>query len=166
MKTNILKQCNVKRFFVIVPVTVLIMLSSIQCKNGEKCENAVCTKHYASIVLLLQDPDGQPVLLDSCKVFWVSKNRYVEKNFAAWNEARMYGSYVIADDAMRKELENKQEIMCFTAYLNGETVCERDVLVGADCCHVYYCGAEPLTEVIYNISGGIPANGFCEWVNG
>ena len=50
---------------------------------------------------------------------------------------------------MQKELENKKEIMRFTAFLNGEIVCESDLLVGADQCHVKYLGKEPLTHVIY-----------------
>jgi len=65
---------------------------------------------------------------------------------------------------MQKELESKKEIMHFTGYLNNEIVCERDVLVGADCCHVNYFGTEPLTQVIYGISDAVRESKFCELV--
>jgi hypothetical protein len=100
------------------------------------------------ILLKLEYPNGQPVLLDSSKVFWVSQNRFLEQNIVSWSEARAWGHYTIVNDGMRKELQNKEEVMRFTGYLNGEIVCERDVLVGADCCHVHYLGTEPLTQVI------------------
>ena len=38
--------------------------------------------------------------------------------------------------------------MHFTGYLNNKIVCERDVLVGADCCHVDYFGTAPLKQII------------------
>ena len=110
------------------------------------CEVVNCTEEYASVSIKLEYPDGSPVLLDSSKVFWVSQNRYLEQ-VSSWNEMRGY--YVIVDDGMRKALEHKQEIMRFTGYLNGDIICERDVLAGADCCHVRYFGAEPLAQVIY-----------------
>ena len=116
------------------------------------CTDVACTEVFVYIPLKLEYPNGQPVLLDTCKVFWVSQNRFLEQNPVSWNEARIYGCYVIVDDMMRKELENKQEVMRFTGYLNGEIVCEREVLVGADCCHVNYLGTEPLTQVLHNIS--------------
>ena len=111
------------------------------------CEGVECTDEYADVSIKLEYPDGSPVLLDSSKVFWVSQNRYLEQ--VSWDEIRMYGYYTVVDDGIRKALEHKQEIMRFTGYLNGDTVCERDVLVGADCCHVRYFGAEPLTQVIH-----------------
>ena len=116
--------------------------------NEKGCENVFCTDIYMHISLKLEYPDGKPVLLDKSKVFWVSKKRYLEQNLVSWNEARVWGSYNIVNDGMRKELQNKKEVMRFTGYLNGKIVCERDVLVGADCCHVAYYGTEPLTQII------------------
>ena len=104
----------------------------------EGCEKVLCTHDYKSIMLELQYPNGQPVFLDSSKVFWVSEKRYL--NFKSW--------YVIVDDRMQKELQNKKEVMRFIGYMDDEIVCERDVLVGADCCHVIYYGTEPLTQII------------------
>ena len=119
---------------------------------------------YRSITLSLKYPDGQPVLLDSNKIFWKKENRFLEQ-YAIWDLATGYGSYVIVDDGMLKELENKKEIMRFTGYLNGEIVCERDVLVGADQCHVDYFGKEPLTQIIYGIPEEVRDRKFCELVN-
>ena len=116
--------------------------------NGKGCEDVPCTKIYMHIAIKLEYPDGKPVLLDESKVFWVSKKRYLEQNSDSWNEARVWGSYLIVNDAMRKELQNKKEVMHFTGYLKSKIVCERDVLVGADCCHVSYYGTEPLTQII------------------
>jgi hypothetical protein len=168
MKTNVTKPCNGKKIFlIIVPIIAAVMLTSFQCseKDERKCEDVLCTMVFMSIPLKLEYPNGQPVLLDSSKVFWVNKNCYLEKELAMWNEARIWGSYAIVDDGMRKELENKQEVIRFTGYLNNEIVCERDVLVGADCCHVNYFGTEPLNQVIYNISDAVQESKFCELVN-
>ena len=142
-----------------MPILAAIMLISIQCKK-------VCTYDYRTVTINLQHPDGQPVLLDSNKVFWKSKNcfLFVEQN-GMWNLIRGYGSYIIVDDGMKKELENKKEIMQFIGYLNGEIICERDVLVGADRCHIAYLGKEPLNQVIYDIPDSVRERKFCELVN-
>ena len=108
-----------------------------------------CTDEYASVLLKLEYPDGQPVILDEGKVFWVSENRYLGNGSGSLYEPRSSGSYyLIVNDGMRSELENRQEIMRFTGYLKGEVVCERNILVSADCCHVLYSGTEPLTQII------------------
>ena len=123
--------------------------------NGENnvngCEDVVCTEIFMHISLKLEYPNEQPVLLDSSKVFWISENRFLEQNTVSWNEARVWGSYLIVNDLMRKELQGKEEIMHFTGYLNGEIVCERDVPVSADCCHVIYLGAESLIQIIARV---------------
>jgi len=42
----------------------------------------------------------------------------------------------------------KKEVMHFTGYMDGKIVCECDVLVGADRCHVNYLGTDSLTQII------------------
>ena len=153
---------------VIVPMLMVVMLMITQCNSKSEVEqNEIpsvetvvpdddpenepgeiteqCEDIYYIITLNLKYPDGQPVLLDSCTVFWVSQNRFLVHT---WSEFRAWGSYNIVGDGMQLELENKSEIMRFTGYLNGEIVCERDVLVGADRCHVQYLGSESLTQVL------------------
>jgi len=139
-----------------VAILCLVMVGlffAVGCKKDNKserakCEDSPCTDVWMTISLKLQYPDDQPVLLDSSKVFWVSKNRYLEQDPVSWNEGRIWGAYLIVNDNMQEELMDKKEIMRFTAYLNGKIVCKRDVLVGADCCHVDYLGTEPLTQII------------------
>ena len=130
-------------------------------------ENTFCTDIYKHVSLQLRYYDGRFVLLDSSKVHWVSQNRFLEQNSVSWNEARAWGNYTIVDDGMRKELEGKQEIMRFTGYLKGEIVCEHNVLVGADRCHVNYLGMESLTIVMGNISDYEQGNSeeFCLHLN-
>jgi len=90
-------------FLIIMPILGTIMLLTlIQCDKGKRCENALCTCVYVTIPLKLQYPDGQPVLLDSSKVFWVSENRFLERSSVLWNEARGYGS-----TSVRKILKNE-----------------------------------------------------------
>ena len=145
-----------KRFFIVVSILVVVLLISTQCNK-----DAICTMDYRGIALGLKYPDGQPVLLDSGKVFQVSKNQII----SSWNGVSASGTCLIVDDGMQKELENKEEIMRVTAYLNGEIVCERDVLVGADRCHVKYLGKEPLSQVIYGVPEDVRDRKFCELVN-
>lgn len=135
-----------KRFFLmIVPISIAVMLTLPQCEKKE-CEDLLCDEMFKSVSLHLENSDGQPVILDSCKVFWVNENRFLEHNFL--NEdieaLRLKGIYIIVDDGMREELMNKNEVMHFTGYLNNKIFWEQDVPVSADCCHVYYLGKEPL----------------------
>jgi len=153
-----------------------VMLTLTQCNGKEYISEEVshadafytdipCTEMLVHILLKFEYPNGQPVLLDSSKVFWVSQNQFLKQNIASWNDSRVYGCYLIVNDVMRKELENRQEIMHFTGYLNGEIVCERDVLVGADRCHVNYLGTEPLTQILHDIPENVQKSKFCELVN-
>ena len=114
------------------------------------CTDVLCTEELVSISLKLEYPDGRPVLLDSSNIFWVSQNRYLEQDLLSWTEGRKFGRYTIVIDGMLQE--NQREMMIFTGYLNGEIVCERGVLVGADCCHVKYLGTDPLIQIIQNSS--------------
>ena len=138
MSLKINKNAAKKGFLIfITPILVAVM----QCNKAKNCENVQCTEEYRSIMLHIQYPDGHPVSLDSNKVFWVSENRYlIKQNYNS--------SYIIVDDGMKKELQNKKEVMRFIGYMEDKIVCERDVLVGADCCHVDYYGTEPLTQTI------------------
>ena len=139
-----------KFFLIIIPILVLGMLIFTQCKEGQRSDEIVCTQEFVTIGITLKYPDGQPVLLDSCTVFWKSENRFLEQNYH-FNEFRRLGFYGIVGDNMRQELKNKQEIMHLTGYLNDEIVHEQDALVGADACHVKYLGTESLSHTIYDI---------------
>ena len=139
MKNEKFGNISAKRFLIILPILVSVTLIFIQCNK-----NVICTTEYASVALNLKYPDGQPVLLDSGKVLRINNNQIL----SSWSGVSASGLCLIVDDGMQKELENRKETMRFTGYLNGEIVCERDVLVGADCCHVNYLGTEPLMQVI------------------
>jgi hypothetical protein len=134
------KRLSKRRLPIIMPILVTLTV----ILTFTECDKIICTKEFRVISLTLQYPDGQPVLLDSSKVFWVGKKRYLEQR--SWSEE--YGHYLIVDDVMQKELQNKKETMRFTGYLNGEIVCERDVPVSADRCHVKYIGKESRIQVI------------------
>ncbi|MDR2233276.1 MAG: hypothetical protein LBE56_09155 [Tannerella sp.] len=111
-------------------------------------EPIACTEVFVSISIELKYPDGQPVLLDSSKVLWVSENRYEEIDSVSWNGLRLFGHYLLVNDNMREELEGRQESIYFTGYLNGKTVIEKNLLVGADRCHVQHLDDQPLTYII------------------
>ena len=153
---------HITRIFILIPILAVAIFTFTQCSERQEngCEGVVCTLELRSILLNLKYPDGQPVLLDEYKVFWRSENRFLEQDIS-----RGYGTYSIVDDNMRVELMNKQEIMHFTGYLNGEIVHEQDVLVGADCCHVNYLGTESLIQTIYGVSDEVRENKFCELIN-
>ena len=129
------------------------MLILTQCGGDSETECCECDLLGVLISLQLKYDDGPLVLLDSSTIFWVSQNRFLEQDSALWNlAAHTWGIYYIVDDGMRKKLENKEEIMRFTGYLNGKIVCERDVLVGADRCHVQYLGTDSLIQIIQRVS--------------
>ena len=157
-----------KNFFLFIAtalmVVILIVIQSCEAKVDTKgCEGVLCETIFCSVALDLKYPDGQPVILDSCKVFWASEKCFLEQNFP--DEIHLMGIYIIVDDGLRESLENRQETMHFTGYLNGKIVCERDVLVSADCCHVHYLGTEALNQIIYGIPDAVRESKFCELVN-
>ena len=137
------KQATIKRIFISVPFVIAVVLISTQCDKI-----APCDMRFDFITLTLKYPDNLPVKLDSSKVFWMGKSRFLEQNIFTWNDFSERGWYVIVDDGMQKELRNKRETMRFTGYLNGEMVHQQDILVGANRCHVEYLGKEPLTQVV------------------
>ncbi|MDD3687294.1 MAG: hypothetical protein PHE56_11065 [Bacteroidales bacterium] len=135
---------------VITFLVAMILFSSCEKdeNEGQGSPEMVCTAIYQHISIKLKYPNGQPVLLDSSKVFWVSENCYLEKYSYYRKTNDRFGSYRIVNDDMREELQNKMETMHFTGYKNNKIIYERDVLVGADCCHVIYLGTEPLEVTI------------------
>ena len=154
------------RVFIIVPILAVIMLIFAQCENKKSCKKVMCTMEFNSITIGLKYPDGYPVLLDSTTVFWKNENRFIiDKGSSFWDMALGAGCYTIVSDGMQKELVHRQEIMHFTGYLNGKIVCERDVLVGADCCHVKHLDTELPNQVIYGIPDDVRAHKFCELFN-
>jgi hypothetical protein len=146
MPTN--KSYFIKLFAVLTCLSAMIMFASCENKDNEELGEEVCTQILITISVKLKYPNDQPVLLDSSKVFWVSENRYLEISPSQWSAARVYGSYSIVSDNMQDELLNKMEVMHFTGYKNNKIIYERDVLVGADRCHVCYLGTEPLEVTI------------------
>jgi len=150
-------------------IVLLIISALICCVIYINCDSnkdeVICDAVFKSVGLYLKYPDGQPVILDSCKVFWVDENRFLENHFQEM--IPLNGIYIIVDDGMRKELKDRQELMRFTGYLNGEIIYEKEVLVSADPCHVF--NFETGTEMIVQVISGIPDivrdSKFCEYVN-
>lgn len=117
----------------------------IQCTGvKDDCKNAICTDVFVSVGIILQYPDQTPVILDSFKVYWQSKDIYLQ-NYPSLIEN---GYYPIVTDLMVSELYNKETNLHFIGYLRDQIIFEREVLVGADCCYVQYLGQESLTHVI------------------
>ena len=162
MDSKIKKHATIKGFFISVPILLAIVLL-VQCKNKNTDIN--CNAMLVTVMLNLRHPDGQPVVLDSATVFWVSQNQFVEHNPFWWESNRQWGAYTIVSDLMRRELRGKQEIMRFTGYINDEVVFKRDLLVGTDYCHVKYLGTEPLTVVVEGISDAVRDQQFCELIS-
>ncbi|MDR0334028.1 MAG: hypothetical protein LBI15_11280 [Dysgonamonadaceae bacterium] len=142
---------SLKLFFLLASAMIIALLTFAQCDLSKENDEINCSKQFETIGLMLRYPDGEPVLLDSTKVFWVSQNRFLEQDPFWWKLAREWGNYIIVDDLMRKELRGKKEIMRFMGYLNDRVVIERDILVGANYCHVEYLGTEPLSiQIAYD----------------
>ncbi|HNQ69062.1 MAG TPA: hypothetical protein PKN32_11840 [Bacteroidales bacterium] len=148
MPTN--KSYLIKLLVALTCISAILMFASCDKEDneGQGTPEVMCTAIYQHISIKLKYPNGQPVLLDSSKVFWVSENRYLEKYSYYRKTNDGFGSYRIVNDDMQEELQNKMEVMHFTGYKNNKIIYERDVLVGADCCHVNYLGTEPLEVTI------------------
>ena len=144
------------RLLIFAPLLVAMTFVSVRC--------TMCHSVYYILQLSLEYPDGQPVMLDSSKVFWTSQNRYLEQNPFWWESQRLWGSYIIVCDNMQRELKDRSELMRFTGYLNGEVVVERNVLVGADRCHVKFLEEEPLTHVVHGVPDAVRQSRFCDLI--
>jgi len=147
-----------KRFFLIaVPVLMAVALSSTRC-------NYNCPAVCINIVLILHYPDGQPVLLDSTKVFWVGQNRYL-----TLKEHQLGGGFWGYHGVVTCHTRGlgRRETMRFTGYLGGEVVHRQYVRIGVNRCgHFYLAGTnEPIVRVIYGVSDAVRKNKFCEFVN-
>ena len=153
-----------KRFFLIAaPILMAMVLSLLKC-SGNRNDAVNCLAVFITVGLSLEYPDGQPVLLDSSKVFWISKNRYLEQDLFWWQRERLFGNYTIVNDLMRRELRGRREMMRFTGYLDGEIVHKQYVLVGAGYCHVEYLGTEPLTQIVHGVPDAVRKSRFCELI--
>ena len=150
-----------KRFFLIaMPVLMAVALSA--------CDGFFdnCTQQMETISVVLKHPDGQPVLLDNYKVFWVGGGRYLDLEHRQWD--RSMGRYLIAYSGMTRDFRGRQRELRlrFTGYLDGEVVHTQYIRVGVDRCeHVYLVSTESLVQTIYGISDEIRKSRFCEFVN-
>ena len=132
-----------KKVILIAAILATILLTLTQC-NKDK----ICTADFRSVTLTLKYSDEQPVLLDSLTVFWESENRYIRQESISWEGVPPNGDYLIVDDGMQKELEGEKETMRFTGFLDDKVIFKKDILVGADQCHVKYLGKESLVQTI------------------
>jgi hypothetical protein len=158
-----------KKSFLKILAIASLVLAMTGCKTSKRCEEAMCTDIYMSIGTAVTFTDGQPVWLDSCRVFWGSRDittySCFDENCSSWQDAIIYGygHYTVVNDNLQAELEGRTEKMHFVGYLNGQSY-EQDVLVGANCCHVDYRGTEPLEAIVID-DAITQENQFCSVVN-
>ena len=149
MKRLVEKVVEKNPFAGVRKVVVLVLLITFVLASAQCDKILPCNKSFDTILLTLKYPDEQPVQLDSSKILWISKNRFLEQQRKLpENDFSERGWYVIVDDRMKEELRNKREIMRFTGYLDGKIVHQQDVQVGANRCHVEYLGKEPLIQIV------------------
>jgi hypothetical protein len=114
----------------------------------EETDPVNCTDVFRTVSINVEYTDSQSVFLDSCHVFWGNRDitaySSFDENDIYWDAIRQLGRYIIVTDNMQPELAGITANMHFVGYLGGQIICQRDVLVGADRCHVIYWGSESL----------------------
>ncbi len=92
-------------------------------KEQNRCVDVLCTEEFRTIAVKLKDHLGDPIALDSMKVFREQDGRDITMN-------------PLVDDFMLKELQDKKVTIWFKGFVGGKVVASAKFVVSADCCHV------------------------------
>ena len=120
---------------------LLLLLSFVQVAcNGDDifgCGiNTSCTDDFRSVVVSIQDGDGNPVALDTYEVINLETGEPLDITFAFGDlqTAQETGMYPIANDGI---FPSNQEVeLQLRGFINEVEVITSDYVVATDCCHI------------------------------
>lgn len=127
------------KYYRITSFLCFLLLFSSCSKTDSEC-NGVCSAEYRTIVVSIEDGEGNPVALNKYKVIDLKDGRdlSLDVSESEFQMMRERGTYPIFSDKHFRDYARQELNINFTGFIEGEKVVSEDYKVGADCCHVYY----------------------------
>jgi len=119
---------------------LLALVLTVSCNDDDNNEpdacsiELICTEEYRSILISIQDSEGNPFVLDEYRVTNTRSMTFVSFTFP--NDLITEGSYVIAEDQHFDEVRKSGTNFLFEGFLDDQKVIEENYSIGHDCCHV------------------------------
>lgn len=118
----------------------LLSMAGIQsCDNVEYAKEVMCTDIFSSVMVYVEDLDGNGFVLDSVRSVWGDKELIATSLdtslYARFPKDEAF-PYPVVNDNWQKEFRGKTETVIFTGYKNGNEVVSGEVKVTADECHI------------------------------
>lgn len=109
-----------------------------------------CTKVFYTISVNIKNKEKKPIALDKMEVVRLDTNKNITHKLVGseWKLHQKWGSYPIYSDAFVEQDKGKSFTINFKGYIGTKLVVNTNVLVGADCCHVFYISGD--REIIVN----------------
>ena len=126
-------------------IIVLFFLLFLQsCSEKDRECDIICTEEYRTIIVSVQDGEGEPVALDDFKVVDVKNDRdlTIQPTADVLHQMKERGTYLLFSDRYVQEYAQQELEINFTGFIDGEEVLNEDYVVGADCCHVYHVSGD------------------------
>ena len=124
---------------------LLLVFGGCERDSSSGCPAIACTDHFATIMVRIENPGGEPVALDSFKVTDLKSDKDLTMAVPAadFELMRDNGSYPIFSDHYSREYRNKETGINFKGFVDDQEVVSADFRVGADCCHVMLVSGDP-----------------------
>lgn len=115
--------------------------------DSTSCLGTPCTNDFRMITLAVQDPAGNPVVLDSFVVVGPNGAPLASSNgVPPYGPTGNAGTYALLTDAWVYNHRNQSMSVVARGYLGGKQVVNFSTVVSTDCCHV--SGPTPTTVVV------------------
>lgn len=118
---------------------LLFILQACRVSNQYADSAIMCTAEFRQLYVTVQTENGEPIALDSIKLFEGKKDITKIEDFESpeYISMKESGEYLIIDDAMQGILHNKKLDVQFKGYIGKDIITEKTVTVSADQCHVF-----------------------------
>ncbi len=125
-----------------IPLFILVCALTFSCEetsddNNECPENIACTEVFVTIGVHIEDLAGNPVVLDSAKVY--DGNFDLIATYHAENSDDPflnYGFYPMASDSDLDQISFDGNPFSIRGWLKDKLVIDEAFLIGKDCCHI------------------------------
>lgn len=131
------------KFFHLTFLVCLFLLFQ-SCSEKDKACNGICSEEYRTIVVNIENNQGDPVLLDSFKVVDLGNGSDITLQLDDWTRdyQRERGIYPIFSDKYVREYRQLQAQIKFTGFIDGQEVVSEIYKVAVDCCHVVHLAGD------------------------
>ena len=120
-----------KTLFICAVLTLLLAISSLQCKSsGTSCNDVFCTQYVASVGVHIEDRSMTP---EALTVYTIRKSTG-EK--IAITQNPLDGIYIVLADNYHLKIAGRTETFTFVGMKGSTKIFSETYQIKADCCHV------------------------------